>query len=219
MGRDLKQERAIRQQDLAGEVGLGKGHLRLEDHLGVACRNAPLDLKVMTQLENNLVLFNAATQEPIEQIYANPDIGNKEATSELMRSQRDKLIARQQMIAPFAEATLQTQVGEALADLGLTSGGQTLPPILYHTSPTPLALIVAPRDSFLGQGRFAFQDSLAQNDAERTARRFEHDVGIAVDVDEPRIRPQCADGADLRRVAGLLRSSGWPSPSADILPT
>ena len=89
------------------------------------------------------------TEFAIEQIYANPDISNKEATSELMRSQRDKLIARQQMIAPFAEATLQTQVGEALAELGLTSGGQTLPPILYHTSPTPLALIVAPRDRII----------------------------------------------------------------------
>ena len=89
------------------------------------------------------------TEFAIEQIYANPDISNKEATSELMRSQRDKLIARQQMIAPFAEATLQTQVGEALADLGLATGGQTLPPILYHTSPTPLALIVAPRDRII----------------------------------------------------------------------
>ncbi len=89
------------------------------------------------------------TEFAIEQIYANPDISNKEATSELMRSQRDKLIARQQMIAPFAEATLQTQVGEARDHLGLTTGGQTLPPILYHTSPTPLALIVAPRDRII----------------------------------------------------------------------
>lgn len=42
-------------------------------HLGVAYRNElggrPLDLKVMTQLENNLILFDTATQEPIEQIY------------------------------------------------------------------------------------------------------------------------------------------------------
>ncbi|HTQ81222.1 MAG TPA: DUF3179 domain-containing (seleno)protein, partial [Thermoanaerobaculia bacterium] len=30
---------------------------------------APLDLKVMMQLENNLVLFDTATGEPIEQIY------------------------------------------------------------------------------------------------------------------------------------------------------
>jgi hypothetical protein len=42
-------------------------------HLGVAYRaeagGRKIDLKVMTQLENNLILFDAATQEPIEQIY------------------------------------------------------------------------------------------------------------------------------------------------------
>jgi len=42
-------------------------------HLGMAYRaedgGRTLDLKVMTQLENNLVLFDASTQEPIEQIY------------------------------------------------------------------------------------------------------------------------------------------------------
>ncbi|HEX5839010.1 MAG TPA: hypothetical protein VFY26_14335 [Anaerolineales bacterium] len=89
------------------------------------------------------------TEFAIEQIYANPEISDKEAASKFMRSQRDELIARQQVIAPFAEATLQAQVGEALADLGLTAGGQTLPPVLYHTSPTPLALIVAPRDQII----------------------------------------------------------------------
>lgn len=81
----------------------------------------------------------------IEQIYANPDIADKESTSEVVRSQRDQLLERQKTLAPFAEATLQGQVANALADFGLTSGGQTIPPVLYHTSPTPLALIVAPR--------------------------------------------------------------------------
>lgn len=42
-------------------------------HLGMAYRaeagGRKLDFKVMTQLENNLILFDAATQEPIEQIY------------------------------------------------------------------------------------------------------------------------------------------------------
>jgi hypothetical protein len=37
-------------------------------------------------------------------------------------------------------------VGQALADMGLTTGGQTIPPTLYHISSTPLALIVSPRD-------------------------------------------------------------------------
>lgn len=89
------------------------------------------------------------TESAIEQIYANPDIEDKDSTSEFLRAQRDRLLERQELLAPFAEATLQAQVGEALAALDLTTGGQTIPPILYHTSPTPLALIVAPRDRII----------------------------------------------------------------------
>ena len=85
-------------------------------------------------------------ESAIEQVYANPDVKDKEATSEVLRTQRDKLLAEQRQLAPFAEATLQSQVSEAFAELGLTTGGQTLPPLLYHTTPTPLALIVSPRD-------------------------------------------------------------------------
>jgi hypothetical protein len=85
-------------------------------------------------------------ESAIEQVYANPDINDKEATSDALRAQRDKLIAEQARLAPFAESTLQSQVGEAFAELGLTTGGQTIPPLLYHTTPTPLALIISPRD-------------------------------------------------------------------------
>ena len=86
------------------------------------------------------------TEGAIEQIYANPDIENKESSSAFMRAQRDELILRQTELAPFAEAILQSQIVEALAEHGLTTGGQTIPPALYHTSSTPLALIVSPRD-------------------------------------------------------------------------
>ncbi len=82
----------------------------------------------------------------IEQIYADPNITDKESTSAVVRAQRDQLTAKQNQMAPFAEATLQSQVAQALADFGLTTGGETIPPVLYHTTSTPLALIVAPRD-------------------------------------------------------------------------
>jgi hypothetical protein len=85
-------------------------------------------------------------ESAIEQVYANPDVKDKEATSKALRAQRDKLLAQQAKLAPFAEATLQSQVTEAFAELGLTTGGQTIPPLLYHTTSTPLALIVSPRD-------------------------------------------------------------------------
>jgi hypothetical protein len=86
------------------------------------------------------------TENSIEQIYADPNTADKEKATALLRSQRDELSARQKELAPFAEAILQSQLSESLAQLGLTTIGQPLPPVLYHNSPTPLALIVSPRD-------------------------------------------------------------------------
>ena len=85
------------------------------------------------------------TEFQIEKVFADPNITDKESTSSYLRTQRDQLIERQAALAPFAESILQSQVNNALAELGLTTGGQTLPPLLYRSSPTPLALIISPR--------------------------------------------------------------------------
>src|SRR5512134_3969138 len=82
----------------------------------------------------------------IEKIFADPSIADKESTSAYVRAQRDELLARQKLIAPLAEATLQSQISEAAAELGLTASGQPIPPVLYHTTSTPLALIVSERN-------------------------------------------------------------------------
>jgi len=86
------------------------------------------------------------TDLQIEKIFADPKIADKESTSAFLRTQRATLAQRQTSLAPFAESALQSQVSNAFAELGLTTGGQTLPPLLYRNSPTPLALIVSPRD-------------------------------------------------------------------------
>ncbi|HEX9388112.1 MAG TPA: hypothetical protein VF918_17435 [Anaerolineales bacterium] len=85
-------------------------------------------------------------EQQVEKIFADPAISDKESASAYVRAQRDKLIARQNSLAPLAEATLQSQISDALATLGLTTSGQPIPPVLYHTSSTPLALIVSPRN-------------------------------------------------------------------------
>ncbi|MEW6083164.1 MAG: hypothetical protein AB1607_01090 [Chloroflexota bacterium] len=82
----------------------------------------------------------------IERVFADPNIADKEATSAFLRAQRDKLIERQKLLAPLAEAGFQSQITETLAEFGLTTGGQPIPPVLYHTTPTPLALVVSRRD-------------------------------------------------------------------------
>ncbi len=82
----------------------------------------------------------------MERVFADPAITDKDAASALLRAQRDTLINRQASLAPLAEAAFQSQITEALAVLDLTTGGQPIPPVLYHTTPTPLALIVSRRD-------------------------------------------------------------------------
>lgn len=85
-------------------------------------------------------------EQQVEKIFADPAVTDKESASAYVRAQRDKFIARQNSLAPLAEATLQSQISNALAELGLTTSGQPLPPVLYHISSTPLALIVSPRN-------------------------------------------------------------------------
>jgi hypothetical protein len=86
------------------------------------------------------------TEFQIERIFADPSLTDKELTSTYLRKRRDELLARQESLAPLAEATLQSQITETLAELNLTTGGQPLPPVLYHISPTPLALVVSRRN-------------------------------------------------------------------------
>jgi hypothetical protein len=85
-------------------------------------------------------------EQQVEKIFSDPTIKDKESASAYVRAQRDELISRQNSLAPLAEATLQSQISNALADLGLTTSGQPIPPVLYHISSTPLALIVSPRN-------------------------------------------------------------------------
>jgi hypothetical protein len=117
-------------------------------------------------------------ESAIEQVYANPDVKDKEATSEALRAQRDKLLVQQAKLAPFAEATLQSQVAEAFAELGLSTGGQTIPPLLYHTSPTPLALIVSPRDKIMQITNISVLPTLTLDEQ----IKLEEDVAKSLDV-------------------------------------
>jgi len=117
---------------------------------------------VFEYLRNTLYLMQ--TEIRIEQIYADPEIIDKETASVLLRSQRDDLAARQKVLAPFAESILQSQISETLARQNLTTIGQPLPPVLYHNSPTPLALIVSKREEIVQIANISVQPTLTINE-------------------------------------------------------
>lgn len=83
----------------------------------------------------------------LERIYADATVTDKVTASASLRASLDTLYNRQTEIAPLAESVLQEQVSQALSDLGLTSLGQPIPSVLFHSSPVPNALIVSKRDA------------------------------------------------------------------------
>jgi len=104
------------------------------------------------------------TKARIEQIIADPNITDKDSALTLLRADQTSLTQRQNQLGPLAESILQSQVSDAFAKLGLTEGGQTIPPLLYHTTSTPMALIVSPRDHIEQTGNISLIPTLTLDD-------------------------------------------------------
>ena len=79
-------------------------------------------------------------------IYTDPQVHNPTAASRTLQDQLNLLYTRQRQLAPLAEAVLQEQISATLADLGLTTGGQPIPPVLFHITPLPYNLVISPRN-------------------------------------------------------------------------
>jgi hypothetical protein len=80
------------------------------------------------------------------EIYADPSVTDPVATSKDVRLELDRMYTHRAQIGPLAESILQAQVSAVASSLGLTLGGQPLPPVLFHSTPIPSALIVSPRN-------------------------------------------------------------------------
>lgn len=79
-------------------------------------------------------------------VFADPNISDPQSASADLRTTLDDLYAQRDQVAPVAEAILQNQLSSVASDLDLTFGGQPVPPVLYHSTALPWALIISPRD-------------------------------------------------------------------------
>jgi len=82
----------------------------------------------------------------LNDIYADPNISDPAYSSVDLRRQLRDLKEQRAQLEPLSEAVLQDQVNEIASEAGLTFGGQAFPPVLYHTTPPPDALIISPRN-------------------------------------------------------------------------
>lgn len=125
-----------------------------------------------------LVIEIQRSESMLNGIYADPSISDPQAASAELRARLDEFYAHRQSLAPVAESVLQAQVSQVVSDLGLGLGGQPVPPVLYHSTPLPLALIVSPRDTIRQDANISLTPDLTLE--ERVA--LEEQVDSTLDV-------------------------------------
>ena len=88
----------------------------------------------------------AQVDRQIVATYSNPSLADPAAQAAPLEDELSGIRARQDELAPLVEETIQEQVAAVLAELGLAGGGMPVPPVLFHFTQLPLALIVSPRE-------------------------------------------------------------------------
>lgn len=117
-------------------------------------------------------------EDALNKIYADPSITDKQGASAHIRTQLDQLDQEQAGLAPLAEGILQGQVSQVAADLGLTTLGQPIPSVLYHSTSVPDALIVSPRNHIEQSANISITPGLTAD--EQTALEDRVDEGLDV---------------------------------------
>lgn len=84
-------------------------------------------------------------QARLTELYADPALADPAAAAATVAGELAETRRALRALQPAAESILQEQVAVLLADLGLGVGGAVFPPVSFHFSRLPDALIVSPR--------------------------------------------------------------------------
>jgi hypothetical protein len=118
-------------------------------------------------------------ENQLELIYADAAIADKELASADLRAELAVMYDRQRELAPLAEAVLQEQVSQVLAEVGLTTAGQPVPGVLYHATPLPMALITSPRDRIEQSANISIETELTLDEIAALETRVDEGLGVS----------------------------------------
>ncbi len=140
------------------------------------------DHAAQKQIVTEYMRFTQQTLEKeyqLEKIYADATITDKELASAPLRAELAGLYARQKELAPFAEAILQEQVSRILAEIGLTTAGQPVPDVLYHSTPLPMALITSPRERIEQTANISIETELTVDEISALESRVDEGLNVS----------------------------------------
>ncbi len=114
--------------------------------LNVVQRLTPDQQEQVVRRYFELVRELEITRAQIQLVYSDPRVANPEAESAGLLSQERTLETSLNDLAALTETILQHQVAQVLKDAGMGFLAQQVPPVLFHSTPLPTALIVSPRE-------------------------------------------------------------------------
>ena len=136
-------------------VKLGQSSLGINRYLAEEDQRAA----VLEYLE--LVRQIQRAEAELTDLYSDPTISDPAGASASLRRELNQNYARRSLLAPLVESILESQISEVVAEMGLSLAGQPVPPVLYHSSSLPLALIVSPRDEIRQQNNISLVPDLS----------------------------------------------------------
>lgn len=118
-------------------------------------------------------------EDQLRSIYSDPNVPDPENASAALLEQLDELYAVREQLGPVAESIFQQQMSAVLADAGLALGGQPIPPVLYHSTPLPLALIVSPRSVIHQDQNISLQPDLSLDEQVRLEETVDEYLNVS----------------------------------------
>ena len=118
-------------------------------------------------------------QANLAEIYADPALTDPASASIPVASDLTATRESLRLLQPAAEAVLQEQVAVVLADLGLGVGGEILPPVSFHFSRLPDALIVSPRSVIRQDANIQLEPGLPLEEHVALESRVERAVDVS----------------------------------------
>jgi hypothetical protein len=100
----------------------------------------------------------------LQEVLADPNIKEPEISAAPILLERDQIWATLSELEPIVETVLQEHVAIVLSELGLHLLGTPFPPVAFHFTKPPMALIISPREVIRQDANISLTADLALED-------------------------------------------------------
>jgi hypothetical protein len=126
------------------------------------------------------LVAEASDQEVrLEQMMSDPNGIFPPATIRALSEEVTRIRQLQNVFQPVAETILQEQAAMVLSEMGLGLGGEPFPPLAFHFTQPPAALIISPRDVIRQDGNISLDPEISLEERVALERNVEREMDVS----------------------------------------